>query len=55
MEESPLSVSFRRASASDTGEVRDLVARSMAHWERPPGYLAEAGRLMSLGGGFAAG
>lgn len=48
MEESPRVVWFRRALASQAGELRDLIVRSMGHWDHPPGYLVEAGQLMSL-------
>jgi GNAT superfamily N-acetyltransferase len=46
--QAPPSVSFRRALPSEADALRDLVVRSMGHWDHPPGYLAEARRLMSL-------
>lgn len=47
-EEPAPSVSFRRARASEASALRDLILRSMGHWDHPPGYIAEARRLMSL-------
>jgi GNAT superfamily N-acetyltransferase len=41
-------ISIRRALPSEAGAVRELVIRSMAHWDHPPGYLAEATQLMSI-------
>jgi GNAT superfamily N-acetyltransferase len=46
--QTPSSMSFRRALPSEAGALRDLVVRSMRYWDHPPGYLAEARRLMSL-------
>jgi GNAT superfamily N-acetyltransferase len=46
--QAPASISFRRALASEAAALRDLVVRSMGNWDHPPGYLAEARRLMSL-------
>ncbi len=49
MPEQPFrSVSFRRALPSEADAVRDLIMRSMGHWDRPAEFLLEAGRLMSL-------
>lgn len=48
VEQPPPSVSFRRALPSEAGSLRDLIVRSMGHWDHPPGYLGEATRLMSL-------
>ena len=42
------SISFRRALPSEAGSLRDLIVRSMGHWEHPSGYLVEARQLMSL-------
>lgn len=41
-------VSFRRARTSEAAALRDLIVRSMGHWDQPPGYLEEARELMSL-------
>jgi len=41
-------VTLRRARPSEAKAVRELIVRSMAHWDRPPAYLAEARSLMSL-------
>lgn len=46
--QAPSSISFRRAQASEARALRDLIVRSMRYWDHPPGYLAEARRLMSL-------
>lgn len=48
VEQPPPSVSFRRALPAEAGSLRDLIVRSMGHWDHPPGYLVEARRLMSL-------
>jgi GNAT superfamily N-acetyltransferase len=48
LEKLPPTVSFRRALASEAGGLRDLIVRSMGHWDHPAGYLVEARRLMSL-------
>jgi GNAT superfamily N-acetyltransferase len=42
------SVSFRRAETSEAGAIRDLVVRSMGHWDHPADYLDQARELMSL-------
>jgi GNAT superfamily N-acetyltransferase len=42
------SISFRRALPSEAGSLRDLVVRSMGHWDHPSAYLVEARQLMSL-------
>lgn len=47
-EETRRSVSFRRAEASEAGAIRELIVRSMGHWEHEPAYLQEARELMSL-------
>jgi len=39
---------FRRANAADVDAVRALITRSMGHWPRDAGYLAQAVELMSL-------
>lgn len=49
--QAPPSASFRRALASEAGAIRDLIVRSMGHWDHAPGYLGEARRLMSLSAG----
>ena len=41
-------VSFRRALPSEAGATRDLIVRSMGHWNHAPGYLEEARELISL-------
>jgi GNAT superfamily N-acetyltransferase len=41
-------ISFRRALPSDAEAARELIVRSMGHWDHPPGYLEEARALMSL-------
>jgi GNAT superfamily N-acetyltransferase len=41
-------VTFRRAMPSEAEAMRDLVMRSMGHWDRPPEYLAAAAELMEL-------
>ncbi len=46
--QSPASISFRRALASEAAALRALIVRSMGYWDHPPGYLGEARRLMSL-------
>ena len=43
-------LTFRRARPSEATAVRELIVRSMAHWDRPPAYLDEARSLMSLSG-----
>ena len=43
-------LTLRRARPSEGTAVRELIARSMGHWDRPPAYLAEAVSLMSLSG-----
>ena len=43
-------LTLRRAHLSEATTARELIVRSMAHWDRPPGYLDEARRLMSLSG-----
>ena len=43
-------LTLRRARPSEATAVRELIARSMGHWDRPPAYLAEAVSLMSLSG-----
>jgi GNAT superfamily N-acetyltransferase len=48
LEETRPSVSFRRAEASEAGAIRELVVRSMGHWEHAPAYLQEARELVSL-------
>ena len=41
-------VAFRRALPSEADAARDLILRSMGHWDHPPGYLEEAAGLSSL-------
>lgn len=41
-------LTFRRARPSEAKAARELIVRSMGHWDRPPAYLAEAQGLMSL-------
>lgn len=41
-------VSFRRALPSEAEAARELILRSMGHWDHPPGYLEEAARLSTL-------
>jgi ribosomal protein S18 acetylase RimI-like enzyme len=41
---------LRRARADEAGAIRDLIARSMAHWPHSPEYLKQAIDLMSLSG-----
>ena len=48
LEEQHSSVSFRRARASEAVAIRELIVRSMGHWEHAPAYLQEARELMSL-------
>lgn len=48
LDETRPSVSFRRAEASEAGAIRDLIVRSMGHWEHAPAYLQAARELMSL-------
>ena len=43
-------LTFRRARPSEATAVRELIVRSMGHWDRPPAYLDEARSLMSLSG-----
>src|SRR6188508_2131068 len=43
-------LTFRRARPSEAGVARELIVRSMAHWDRPPAYLEEARSLMDLAG-----
>jgi GNAT superfamily N-acetyltransferase len=46
--QAPHSADFRRALATEAGTLRELIVRSMGHWDHPPGYLDEARRLMGL-------
>jgi len=41
-------LTFRRARASEANAARELIGRSMAHWDRSVAYLDEARSLMSL-------
>ena len=43
-------VDIRRARPEEAGAIRELIARSMAHWPHPPEYLDQAVELMSLSG-----
>lgn len=44
----PDAVAFRSAQPDEATAMRDLVVRSMGHWDRPPEYLAAATELMEL-------
>lgn len=44
----PPTITFRRAHSGEAEAVREIVTRSMAHWDRSPAYLAQARELMSL-------
>lgn len=49
MDERPrLAISFRHARPDEAASIRDLIVRSMGHWDRPPGYVEEARELMTL-------
>ena len=41
-------LTLRRARPSEATAVRELIGRSMAHWDRSAAYLDEARSLMSL-------
>jgi GNAT superfamily N-acetyltransferase len=41
-------LTVRPARPSDARTARELIGRSMSHWDRPPAYLDEARALMSL-------
>jgi hypothetical protein len=41
-------VSFRRALPSEAEAARELILRSMGHWDHPAGYLEEAAKLSNL-------
>jgi GNAT superfamily N-acetyltransferase len=41
-------IAFRRARSDEAEAIRELIVRSMGHWEHPPGYLEAARELMSL-------
>jgi GNAT superfamily N-acetyltransferase len=45
-----MKIAFRRARPDEAAAVRELVVRSMGHWNHPPGYLEEARELMDLSG-----
>jgi GNAT superfamily N-acetyltransferase len=47
MSEKP-TIAFRRARSDEAEAIRELIVRSMGHWEHPPGYLEAARELMSL-------
>ena len=49
-EQQQLDVSFRRARPDEAGAIRELIVRSMGHWDHPPEYLEEARELMGLSG-----
>jgi GNAT superfamily N-acetyltransferase len=44
----PSEIAFRRARGDEVASIRELIVRSMGHWEHPPGYLEEARELMDL-------
>lgn len=50
-EQSPTDIAFRHARPTEVGAIRDLIVRSMGHWDHSPGYLEEARELMSLSEG----
>jgi GNAT superfamily N-acetyltransferase len=41
-------VTIRRAQPHEAGDLRQLVIRSMGHWEHSADYLAQAAELMDL-------
>jgi GNAT superfamily N-acetyltransferase len=49
-QQQPLEIAFRRARAAEANAIRDLIVRSMGHWDHRLGYLEEARELMTLSG-----
>lgn len=44
----PVEIVFRPPRPGEAAAIRELIVRSMGHWEHPPGYLEEARELMTL-------